>query len=135
MDDPDPAYDLKNHSVLVDIECFMRSVLHIPPDWRTQWGPVIHAIKRNPDFMKHYLDYWVLHEKEIEELESRHYEPLLLMSDITLRGAFPTTFSENRTSAPPPLTQFIHILEDSSPHRVLNDGKSSPHLATKGKVV
>lgn len=135
IDDPHPACDLKDHSVLVDIECFMRSVLHIPPDWRTQWGPVIHAIKRNPDFMKHYLEYWVLHSREIEELESSHYEQLLLMNDIALREAFPTTFDENKTSTPRPLAQVVHILEDSSTHCVLNDGKSSPHLVTESKVV
>lgn len=32
--DEDPSNDLEEHSVLVDIEDFMKSAFHVPADWR-----------------------------------------------------------------------------------------------------
>ena len=132
--DGDPADDLEDHSIFIDIEDFMKSVLHVPSDWRARWGPVIHAVKRNPDFMKHYLESRVLHEKEYTEPEERYYEPFLLMNDVTLRVAFPATFSQDTPSTPHPLTQLVHIVNDGSSDCVLNEGSSIPKLVTEGNA-
>lgn len=129
--DGDPANDLEDKSVFVDIEVFIKSVLHAPVDWKTQWAPVIHMVKRNPDFMKHYLEHRVLHKKKYAEPEESHYEPLLLMNDATLRVAFPATLSQD---TPLPLTQLVLIVDDGIPGCVLNEGSSIPQLVAKGTV-
>ena len=48
--------DLGNR-VFVDFEVFMKSVLHVPEDWRTTWGPVIEAVKTDSGFGDRYDDY------------------------------------------------------------------------------
>ena len=131
VNDGDPADHLEKHSVFVDIQDFAKSVLHVPADWKARWEPAIHTVKRNPDFMNHYLEYRARHEKEYAQPEERHYEPLLLMNDAILRVAFPTISSRDTTSAPFPLTQFIHIVDDGSSYPVLNDGSSIPRLVTE----
>lgn len=42
--------DFRRHRVFISIEDFMERVLHIPADWRTQWGPTIRGIKADPLF-------------------------------------------------------------------------------------
>ena len=130
----DPADDLEDHGVFVDIEDFMGSVLHIPADWRARWGPVIHAVKRNPDFMKHYLKHRSRHENEYAKPEESHYESLLLMNDIIVRAAFPTVPSQGATPTPLLLRQFVHIVDDGSSDCILDDGSFIPRLVAKGKV-
>ncbi|KAF9648771.1 hypothetical protein BDM02DRAFT_2074741 [Thelephora ganbajun] len=106
----------------------MKFILRVPTDWKEQWGSVIHAVKRNPHFMKHYLEYRIRHEREYVEPEESHYEPLLLMNNIILRAAFPTTCNQDPIPTSLSLTQLIHIVDDGSSGCVLNDGGSSPHL-------
>ena len=129
----DPADDLEKHSVSVDIEDFMRSVLHVPVDWRARWGSVIHAVKRNPDFRGHYFDYRVRCKKRCPEPE-KNYEPLLLMNDATIRAAFPTVLARNTISPPPPSAQFIHIVDGGSSDCILDDGSSIPRLVNEGEL-
>ena len=43
--------------VLVDFEVFMKHVLHVPGDWRTQWGPAIEMTRADPRFQKHHKEY------------------------------------------------------------------------------
>ena len=119
--------------MLVYIEDFMKSILHAPADWRARWGPVIRAVKRNPDFMRHYLEYRVRHEKQCTELEE-NYEPLLLMNDVTLRAAFPTVLGSDTASTSLPLTRFVHIVDVRPSDYEPDDGSSIPRLITGGKA-
>ena len=51
--------DFERHRVFVDIDVFMENVLHVPGDWREEWGEAIAKIKRNRTFMTaltHYID-------------------------------------------------------------------------------
>jgi len=131
--DGDPSDDLEEHSVFIDIEDFMKSVLHVPADWRARWGPAIRAVKHNPDFMKHYLRYPVPHEKDCAEHEEE-YEPLLLMNEAILRTAFPTVLSQQATPTPLPLSQLVHIVDDGPYDCIVDDGSFIPRLITEGKV-
>jgi len=134
LHDGDPAGDLEDHSVFVDIEDFMKSVLHVPSDWRTQWGPVIRAVKQNPYFVKHYRGYRVRRERKRDEPEEK-YRSLLMMNDATIRAAFPSFLGRGATSAPLQLRQFVHIVHDgSSADCILEDGSSIPRLITGGNV-
>jgi len=85
--------------------------------------------------MKHYLKSRVRHEKECAEPEERCYKLLLLMNDVILRVAFPTTLIQDTYSTPLPLTQLVHIVDDGSSDHVLNEGSSIPQLVTEGKVM
>ena len=101
--------------------------------FRTQWGPVIHAVKRNPDFIKHSIEYRVILEKE-HELKGRHYEPLLMMNHATLRVEFSATLSQDATPPPIPLTRPIYTIDDWSSECTLEDGSSIPHLVLEGNI-
>jgi hypothetical protein len=135
VEDGDPADDLEDHSVFIGIEDFMKFILHIPSDWRAQWGPVVRSVKRDPAFMKHYLEYRIRHKKRCAEPEESHYESLLLMNDATLRTAFPAILGRDSASTPLLLTQLVHIVDDDgSSDRVLEDGSSIPQLIVEGRV-
>ena len=43
--------------VFVDFEVFMKSVLHVPHDWKDAWGPAITAVKTNEIFTKFHTQY------------------------------------------------------------------------------
>ena len=44
--------------VFVNFEVFMTSVLHVPEDWRTTWGPAIEAVKTDSGFKKNLKWYY-----------------------------------------------------------------------------
>jgi len=48
--------DLRSR-VFVDFEVFMNHVLHVPGDWKSQWGPAIEAVKADDEFKKHHKEY------------------------------------------------------------------------------
>ena len=132
--DGDPAEDLEDNGVFVDIEDFMGSVLHVPADWRARWAPAIHAVKRNPDFMKHYLEHCSRQESEYAKPKEGHYESLLLMNDITVRAAFPIVPSQGTNTTPPLFEQFVHLVDDGSSDCILDDESLIPRLIAEGKV-
>lgn len=56
-DDDDYIHkDLKSR-VFVDFGVFLKSVLHVPPDWRTKWKPIIEAVKEDGEFKRYYEEY------------------------------------------------------------------------------
>ena len=74
--------DLRSR-VFVDFEVFMKSVLHVPDDWKTAWGPAIEAVKADPDFKKHYEEYC----KQCNKFGSREgpfYAPLMNTANAVL---------------------------------------------------
>ena len=51
------AQDFERHRVFVDIDVFMKHVLHVPDNWEELWGRTIRQIKRDRDFAKAIWDY------------------------------------------------------------------------------
>ena len=49
--------DIKNR-VSVDFEVFMKSVLHVPQDWRIRWSQAIEAIRTDPKFKQYHEEYF-----------------------------------------------------------------------------
>ena len=49
--------DFESHRVFVDIDVFMRHVLHVPENWKELWGRTIRRIKRNIVFSTAHWDY------------------------------------------------------------------------------
>ena len=64
-----------NSRVFVDFEVFLKSVLHAPNDWKTQWNPAIEKVKTNENFKAHHKKYCQQCE-EVGALETMFYRPL-----------------------------------------------------------
>jgi len=73
------AQDFKHHRVFVDIEVFMKHVLHVPEDWRELWGETIKKIKRDPAFSFAHLDY--SSKCRTQGVGGRFYRPLVDMAN------------------------------------------------------
>lgn len=48
---------LRTHRVFVDIEVFMKRVLHVPDNWRQLWGDTIRGIKLDTAFSAAQWEY------------------------------------------------------------------------------
>ena len=49
--------DIKNR-IFVDFEVFMKSVLHVPQDWRIRWSRAIEVIRTDPEFKQYHEEYF-----------------------------------------------------------------------------
>ena len=65
-----------NNRVFVDFEVFLKSVLHVPHDWKTLWGPMIEAVKADEKFIGHHEKYCDLCGKR-GTVEKSFYGPLM----------------------------------------------------------
>ena len=74
--------DLKSR-VFVDYEVFMKSVLHVPKDWNTQWKSVIRAVEADPEFQKHCKEYFECCDCSATR-EELFYRPLAKMTNTVL---------------------------------------------------
>ena len=69
--------------VFVDFEIFMKHVLHVPDDWKTQWEPVIKAVKADSSFKSHHKEY-CQHCDESSSQEVSFYKPLMNTANAVL---------------------------------------------------
>ena len=80
-----------NSRVFVDFEVFLKSVLHVPHDWKTLWGPAIEAIKADGKFIGHHEKYCDLCGKR-GTVEKSFYGPLMetanAVIDVLSRNEF-----------------------------------------------
>lgn len=75
--------DFERHRVFVDIEVFMKHVLHVPDDWKTKWGPTIERIKVNGPFSALHMEYCA--ECDIHGTQEKNfYRPLMGMGNAIL---------------------------------------------------
>jgi len=75
--------DFERHRVFVDIDVFMKNVLHVPDNWKELWKKTIEDIKRDQAFMNPHLYYCA--ECAIPGgQEMRFYEHLVDMSNAIL---------------------------------------------------
>jgi len=82
-DDEDILREFEYHRVFVDIDVFMKHVLHVPENWRELWGRTIMRIKRDETFLISCWDY--RRECEIQGAEgSRFYGPLVDIANAVL---------------------------------------------------
>ena len=75
--------DFERHRVFVDIDVFMKHVLHVPENWQELWGRTIRRIKRDTTFSIPYWSYCRQCEKSDVE-ESTFYKPLVDMANAIL---------------------------------------------------
>jgi hypothetical protein len=75
--------DFECHRVFVDIEVFMKHILHVPDDWETKWRPTIERIKVNGSFSALHMEYCA--ERDIHSVrEKSFYRPLMDMGNAIL---------------------------------------------------
>ena len=75
--------DFERHRVFVDIDVFMKHVLHVPENWRAQWGRTIRGIRNDGKFMLPYFKYSAECNTR-DGPESRFYQPLADMANAIL---------------------------------------------------
>ena len=118
------SQDFDNHRIFVDIEVFMKSVLHVPENWRKLWGPTIDRIKCHPVFTASHLDYIEKCGKP-STLESEFYDPLVRMGNAIL------DFSKQKGDPPTkPITPQRYLRND---HKKISGGvinKLCPDIVT-----
>ena len=76
-----------NKRVFVDFEVLLKSVLHVPPDWRSRWKSAIRAVKRNRKF-KEYHGLYCQFCDEGGTVEESFYEPLVGIANTVLGVVF-----------------------------------------------
>ncbi|KAF9642206.1 hypothetical protein BDM02DRAFT_3193691, partial [Thelephora ganbajun] len=75
--------DFERHRVFVDIDIFMKHVLHIPENWKELWGRTIRRIKRDGVFSTAHWDYSrQCGTRGVQEW--RFYKPLVDMGNAIL---------------------------------------------------
>ena len=94
--------DLRNR-VFVDFEVFMTSVLHVPEDWRTTWGPAIEGVKTDSGFNEKLKGYYGQCNNP-DAAEGKFYTPLIDTANAAL-GVLPR-FTTSDTPAGIP--QYYH---------------------------
>jgi len=77
------AQDFERHRVFVDMEVFMKSVLHVPDGWRELWGQTIEDIKKDKVFSFAYACYSNQCDTPGAH-ESGFYKPLVEMANAIL---------------------------------------------------
>ena len=77
------SQDFERHRVFIDIDVFMTHVLHVPEDWKKQWGSTIKEIKRDSTFLTAHSDYD--HRCGVHGIKEREfYQPLVDMGNAIL---------------------------------------------------
>ena len=75
--------ELEHHRVFVDMDVFMKYVLHVPDNWEELWGPTIERIKREIPFSFAHWDFTGKCDDQ-ESLEEDLYGPLVEMNNAIL---------------------------------------------------
>jgi hypothetical protein len=112
------AQDFERHRVFVDIDVFMKSVLHVPENWKRLWGQTIRQIRNNKAFLIAYTDY----SRECETRggqEQRFYKPLVDMTNAILD--FSTGLSSDDSVKPRTPQRYLRNDPRNILHGVMND--------------
>ena len=76
--------DFERNRVFIDIDDFMKHVLHIPEDWKTSWGRTIRLIKRTPEFTTAWWDL-TRQSGTPGTAEAAFYKPLVDMTNAIVK--------------------------------------------------
>ena len=117
--------DFERHRVFVDIDFFMKHVLHVPEDWKELWSRTIRRIKRDSVFSTAHWDYSRQCGTQGVQ-EWRFYKPLVDMGNAIL------DFSESSPdkSVRPQTTQ-RYLRND--PRKILCGGDDRPLPRRRGR--
>ena len=128
------AQDFERHRVFVDMEVFMKSVLHVPKDWRELWGQTIKDIKKDEVFSLAYACYSDQCNTPGTH-ESRFYKPLVEMANAILDfSAEPSSDDSVKPTTPQrylrndPQRVLRGVMNDLSPDIVAVHKDFLPHI-------
>jgi len=77
------SQDFERHRVFVNIDVFMKNVLHVPENWKDLWGPTIDHIKHHEKFSSLHLEY--ARRCGVRGIQEHQlYEPLVGMGNAIL---------------------------------------------------
>ena len=97
--------DFERHRVFVDIDVFMERVLHVPSNWKEEWGSTIEAVKGDQLFNAAFQDYSKMCQDGV--LEVKYYQPLVKIANAVFKV---TESSPNKSSKP--VTQLQYFTND-----------------------
>ena len=118
-----------NSRVFVDFEVFLKTVLHVPEDWKTKWKLAIDAVKADVEFNKNHETYCELCEKR-GTLEEDFYPSLMGMANAALNVLYRTPFE----GIPADKRQYYHVNNpDIFKGGVMNKRGLSPDLVVLHK--
>ena len=107
----------------------MKSVLHVPDNWRSTWGPAIEAVKEDPDFNNHH-DKYCGKCNDSEALEDSFYSPLMETANAALGVLSRLTFGDISTGVP----QYYHVNDPKKLRGgVINKSNLSPDIVVLHK--
>lgn len=118
------AQDFEHHRVFVGMDDFMKHVLHVPDDWKTQWGPAIQEVRRDSLFNTCHQRYsTACDDRGINEVDL--YGPLVGMINAILEATCKSTVEVVK-----PKTSQRYTRNDPKKlhHGVLNEAGLSPDV-------
>ena len=123
--------DFKYYRVFVDIDVFMKRVLHVPDNWKELWGPTIGRIKRDPVFSTAHWDY--SRQCGTQRIDGRFCKSL-----VDMGNTIPHIRSKQHKGecSEEPWAQPLKVLEvEPWSDNALVDGSCMPRLKVDGKPV
>ena len=87
----DNVYEDLSNRVFVDFDVFLLSVLHVPRDWKTLWGPAIEAVKADQVFSTCHRKYCQQCEEDGSSQQS-FSEPLIKTTNAIIDVVFTAKF-------------------------------------------
>ena len=128
--------DFERHRVFVDIDVFMKHVLHVPENWKALWGRTIRGIKRNEAFSTAHWDY---HRQCSTQgvKESNFYKPLVAMGNAILDVSKKSTDGSVKPQTPQlylrndPRKVLCGVMTNLSPDIVAVHGGFLPHIRSE----
>ena len=127
--------DFERHRVFVDIDVFMKNVLHVPENWKDLWGRTIRRIKRDKVFSTAHWDYSRQCGTQGVQ-EWRFYKPLVDMGNAILdfSESSPDTFVKPQTPQRylrnDPKRVLCGVMNDLSPDVVAVHDGFLPHICS-----
>jgi hypothetical protein len=95
------AGDFATRSVFVHIDVFAKTVLHVPSNWKENWGSTIREVKSDPTFSAAFKNY------QDAAPETRSFMPLVKMANVVFRVA-----ESSANESVKPLTKVRYFTND-----------------------
>ena len=127
----DNVYQDLGSQVFVDFEVFLQSVLRVPRDWKTSWGPAIEGVKVDQGFSTHHREY---HRqcKEYGSVGQSYSDALMKIAD-SVTAVMSTSKFDGISGNPFQRANDLRILEGKLCDGVICNGKRIPRLIVDGR--
>ena len=124
----DNVYQDLNSRVIVDFEVFLQSVLYVPRDWKTLWGPATEAVKADQEFTTRHGEYCRRCEEygsSRQSFSDRFTKTANAIIDVVSTSKFDDISGKAND---------LHILEGKPYNGAICNGKHMTRLIIGGKV-